>query len=117
MLVISVLSELTNFLSSLLTDSNPNEYKAIAPLAIMAGAAAVQAGVGAYQSIKAGKKKVDNSAEKAAMANMVANQKQLIGRAKMREAIGGEMPGMSRTEEKIGSKNSVLFPVRTNLSP
>ena len=49
---------------------------------------------------------VYDSAEKAAMANMVANQKKLIRRAKNREAIGGEMPGTSRTEEAIGSKTA-----------
>ena len=82
------------------------QHKAIAPMAIMAGASAVQTGLGLYQASKANSQKVDDSAEKAAMANMVANQKKLIRRAKNREAIGGEMPGTSRTEEAIGSKTA-----------
>jgi len=82
------------------------QHKAIAPMAIMAGAAALQTGVGLYQASKANSQKVDDLAEKSAMSNMVSNQKKLISRAKNREAMGSEMPGMSRAEESLGSSTA-----------
>ena len=86
------------------TSSDPSQSLAIAPmLAVGLGASALQTGLGLWQSHKAGKQKVDDSAEREAMAKMVANQQKLIKRAKTREAMGGELPGMSRMETKLGS--------------
>jgi hypothetical protein len=94
-------------LSRIFTETDPTEQLAIAPmLAIGLGASALQTGMGLWQSNKASKMKADDSAERAAMAKMVANQKQIIGRTKMREAMGGEMPGMSRTEAKLGASTA-----------
>jgi len=97
---------LTDYLFNTEINTGTIYHKAIAPMAIMAGSSLLQTGLGAYQSFKAGKQKVDDSQEKEAMANMVANQKKLISRAKNREAMGGEMPGMSRAEEALGSKTA-----------
>lgn len=101
------LADLLEFIQTLFIDSDPTTSQAIAPaLAVMGGAALVQTGLGAWQAHKAGKRKVDNTAERMAMAQMAANQKKLIGRAKMREAMGGEMPGMSTAEAKLGASTA-----------
>ena len=84
------------------TESSVNY--AIAPLAIMGASAAIQGGLGLYQKHKADKMKVDDSAEKAAIGNMVNNQKELIKRSKVRETSG--MPGQERTEAKIGASTA-----------
>lgn len=107
MSLIEILSGLLDFILNLGLDSNPNtEQAVISPLAIGIGLSAVQTGMGLWQSQKANKMKADDSGEKAAMAKIEANQKQLIGRAKMREAIGGEMPGQSALESKIGASTA-----------
>lgn len=108
---ISPLIEFINIIHNLLVDSDPTHEKAIAPLVVMAAAAAVQAGVGMWQKSKANReakkaKKISDAKEKAEMDKMTANKKQLIARAKMRESISGEMPGMIRAEEKIASRTA-----------
>jgi hypothetical protein len=111
MLLLSILSELFDFLSgSMFLDSDPYTQQAIAPLlAVGAAAGIAQTGMGIYQTIKG----QDDSAEKKAamekklaLANMAKNQQKLIDRTKQRAALGGEMPGQSIAESKLGANTA-----------
>jgi len=103
---ITYLLEILGYILGFNTESNPHEQKAIAPLAIMGISAGAQALYGAYQKNKAGKMNPDNAKAEAALKAKEANQKELISRAKTRDAISTERPGTSRAESEIAASTA-----------
>jgi len=103
---ITYLLEILGQLIGFSTESTPHQQQAIAPLAIMGISAGAQALYGAYQKNKASKMNPDDSKARAALEAKEANQKQLISRAKTRDALSTERPGTSRAEAEIGASTA-----------